>query len=767
MKQSLMRLFNIILSTALISITVLAAPSAIDSVETSDETAFEYIPELLSHSFSQVEYVNADEISFVLSDEGVLTVSGNGKVSALPSEIDEIAVKKLVLENGITAVGEYVFSGCENLSQISAPDSLSYIGEKAFDNTAFLVNKANGAVYVGNVLYTYKGEIESDGAFTLKNGTTGIAYGALFARTEITEIIIPDTVKAIGERAFYGSINLENITFGIGLSYVGTEAFYDTLWLSNASGQVVIGKTLYEYKGNDVSVEVENAVEFISGNAFENNTTLTQAILPESVKYICENAFYGCENLESISFGSGLLRVSKNAFYGTKWLENQEDGVVYASKVAVAFKGTMPDKASVEIAEGTVTLEDSLFENQKSLYELTIPESVTYIGERAFSGCLNLTIYAPEGSYAEEYAIKKGIPIYTSESAETVVASGNTNTYSWTLYVDGTLEFDGTGKISALPSEIDRNKVVSLVVSDGITAIGAGVFDGTKWFDNAPSGALYAGKVLYKYKGASAPATLTSVTVKDTTVSISDFAFANVSEITQVVISDSVVSIGEKAFYGCENLETVTGGENVEHIGADAFYDTEWFGTLADGEVYIGKTLYAYKGEAPEGTTVYIAEGTVSICDFAFFGLYGLSDVVFPESLETIGTEAFAYCINLGVVDVPITVENIGENAFDGCDNIVLSVVRGSAALAYAKENGLRFEFSGFVIGDVNEDAKVNIKDIVLLSQYLAGTKELTDAQLDAADVYTEDSEDDAVTVNQNDLSHLAKYLSGQNVVLG
>jgi len=335
------------------------------------------------------------------------------------------------------------------------------------------------------------------------------------------------------------------------------------------------------------------------------------------------------------------------------------------------------------------------------------------------------------------------------------------------LYVDGTLEFDGTGEILDLPSEIDKNKVVSLVVSDGITAIGAGVFDGTNWLDNAPSGAVYAGKVLYKYKGASAPAMLTSVTVKDTTVSISDFAFANVSEITQILIPDSVVSIGENAFYGCENLETVTGGDNVEYIGADAFLGTEWLESQPDGEVYIGKTLYAYKGEAPSGTIVSIAEGTVSISEFAFFGLYGLSDVVFPESLETIGAEAFAYCVNLGVVDVPITVENIGENAFDGCDNIVLSVVRGSAALAYAKDNGLRFEFSGFVIGDVNEDAKVNIKDAILLSQYLAGTTELSEAQLDAADVYTEDSLDTAVVVNDKDLSLLAQYLADNGVVLG
>ncbi len=765
MKKSIIRFFNILISAAMLFTSVFAVPGSMVTVESPTETIDVYIPEQTAHTFA--EYETCDGISFVLSDLGTLTVSGNGAVLAIPSEIDETAVKKLALGDGITAVSSYAFYGCESLSQISAPDSLVYIGEKAFDGTAFLTNKAEGAVYVGNVLYTYKGEIENDGAFALRAGTTGIADNALFARTEITEISIPDTVKAIGKRAFYGCTSLENVTVGAGLSYVGSQAFYDTPWLEAQSGQVVIGKTLYEYKGNDVSTEVGNAVEFIAGNAFENNTSLTKIVLPDSVKYIGENAFAECANLENISFGSGLSRVGKNAFYGTKWLENQENGVIYASMVAVAFKGTMPDDASVEIAEGTVTLEDGLFENQNTLYKLTIPESVTYIGENTFDRCLNLTIYASEGSYAEEYAIKKGIPIYTSESADTIVSSGTTDTYTWTLYKDGTLEFDGTGKISALPSGIDRNRVVSLVVSDGITAIGAGVFDGTKWFEDAPSGAVYAGKVLYKYKGASAPAVLTWATVKDGTVSISDSAFVNVTEIAGIVIPDSVVSIGEEAFYGCENLETVTGGENVEYIGNDAFYKTEWFGLQSDGEIYLGKTLYAYKGDAPDRTIVNIADGTVSISDAAFHGLLGLYDVTFPESLTTIGNEALAYCENLGTVTVPVTVENIGENAFDGCDGIVLSVVRGSATHEYAKANGIAFEFSGFVIGDINEDAKVNVKDAILLSQYLAGNAELTEAQLDAADVYTDDGEESSVTVNENDLTHLAKYIAGINVVLG
>ncbi len=765
MKKTVMRFLNIAVSAAVLCSSVFAVPSSVVTVESSAEISDVYIPEQIAYSFS--EYETFEGINFVLSNDGTLTVSGEGAVISIPSEIDETAVKKLVLEYGITAVGEFVFYGCESLSKITVPDTLFYIGEKAFDNTAFLSNKADGAVYIGNVLYTYKGEIENDGEFALKDGTLGIADNALFARTEITEISIPDTVKAIGKRAFYGCTGLESIAFGEALSYVGSQAFYDTPWLEAQNGQVVIGKTLYEYKGNDASVEVGNTVEYISGNAFSQNTAVTEIVLADSVKYIGENAFADCTNLENISFGTQLSRVGANAFFGTKWIDNHEDGVVYASNVALTYKGDVPADGRIEIKDGTITLENGLFENMKALHKLVIPESVTYIGKNAFEGCLNLTVYTPEGSYAEKYALENGVTVYTSEIAETVVSSGKTDTYTWTLYKDGTLEFDGSGEISALPTEIDKNAVASLELSDGITAIGGGVFDGTKWLSNAPSGVVYAGKVLYKYKGASTPAALTSVTVKDGTVSISDSAFVNVPEITQVVIPDSVVSIGKEAFKGCENLETVTGGENVEYIGNDAFYKTEWFGLQSDGEIYLGKTLYAYKGDAPDGTIVNIADGTVSISDAAFLGLLGLYDVTFPDSLTTIGNEAFAYCENLGTVTVPVTVENIGENAFDGCDGIVLSVVRGSAAHEYAKSNGIAFEFSGFVIGDINEDAKVNVKDAILLSQYLAGNAELTQAQLDAADVYTDDGEESTVTVNENDLTHLAKYLAGINVVLG
>jgi hypothetical protein len=111
----------------------------------------------------------------------------------------------------------------------------------------------------------------------------------------------------------------------------------------------------------------------------------------------------------------------------------------------------------------------------------------------------------------------------------------------------------------------------------------------------------------------------TTVDVRDGTVSISESAFEHCSGLTSVTIPNSVTSIEWSAFYNCSSLTSVTISNSVTNIGAGAFEGTSWYNNKPDGVVYINDMLYNYKGTLPQGTTVDVKEGTVSICGYAFF----------------------------------------------------------------------------------------------------------------------------------------------------
>ena len=333
---------------------------------------------------------------------------------------------------------------------------------------------------------------------------------------------------------------------------------------------------------------------------------------------------------------------------------------------------------------------------------------------------------------------------------------------TWTLSDDGTLTISGTDMpdYSYAPWDFQRNKIKEVVIKDGVTSIGSSAFEncsgltsvtipnsvtsigyrafygcssltsvtipnsvtsigwsafeGTKWYDNQPDGVVYAGKVLYAYKGTMPSNTkidikdgtkgiggdafyacfgLTSITIPNSVTSIGDRAFGDCSGLTSVTIPNSVTSIGYWAFSGCSGLTSVTIPNSVTSIGSYAFYDcsglssitipnsvtsigssafsgTKWFDNQPDGVVYACKVLYAYKGTMPSNTKINIKEGTTGITDNAFSGCSGLTSITIPNSVTSIGYDAFYGCSGLTSVTIPNSVTSIGESAFENCSGL-------------------------------------------------------------------------------------------------
>ena len=145
-------------------------------------------------------------------------------------------------------------------------------------------------------------------------------------------------------------------------------------------------------------------------------------------------------------------------------------------------------------------------------------------------------------------------------------------------------------------------------------------------------------------------------------------AFRDCIQLYSITIPNSVTSIKPKAFAFCGNLTTITIPDNLTFVGEYAFHDTAWLNMQPKGLVYVGKVAHFYKGDAPEGTAIDIKEGTVSISNNAFLLQKGVVSVTMPNSVTSIGEQAFSHCYSLETLVLSEKLTYIGFAAFDECD---------------------------------------------------------------------------------------------------
>ena len=300
-----------------------------------------------------------------------------------------------------------------------------------------------------------------------------------------------------------------------------------------------------------------------------------------------------------------------------------------------AFSGCS-SLSSVVIPDRVTSIGDCAFENCSSLTDIVIPDGVTNIGKCAFEGCRSLTdIVIPDGvtsigdcAFANCFSLT-GIVIPDSVTGI------------------GKFAFSGCSSLS------------SVVIPDSVSCIGSGAF-----------------------KNCSS---LSSLVIPDCVTSIGNYAFAYCKSLTDIVIPNSVTSIGDNAFRHCSSLSSLVIPESVVNLNGNPF--CRWDGGLKclspyfiyDNKVLFDKDKSKIIAFRDKNTTSYVIPDSVTrIGESAFRHCSSLSSLVIPDSVTSIGEYAFRHCSSLSSLVIPDSVTSIECYAFSGCESLSSIVIPDS-----------------------------------------------------------------------------------------
>lgn len=567
----------------------------------------------------------------------------------------------------LTTIHEYAFNGCENLSDITLPSTLDYIGKEAFHNTAWF----ESAVTKGKNIVV-----------------NGVLYQKL---TDEREFIVTSDIKSITEGAFVGTYNGKEV-------YVERVALaYNAHLSANELYAILSDKRVNTFYSNGALplaelIGTSEVLENITVLSFDADKVGSNQIA------ICDgyaDGWYGVVSVDDM-YLDNIKSIGEYAFRGTTWYENLTGKYSFAGDSGILIKYNGNDKEitigggngvrglTADVFRGNTTIESiefnnestlteipaRAFENCKNLASIQLPTSVTVFGEDAFKGTAWLE------SYESDYVVIGGKLIdYIGDGGEIVIPENVTKIYSY-VFRDNEDITSVTFSRYNLMTEIEADtfagctNLESVVLSENIESVDRTAFENTSWFATVSGTTKYlyytdtynGVKKIVLYLGSDS-----EVRIPSDVTEISATAFRGVTSMTALIVPNNALltSIPAYAFKDCTSLETVTISASVKEIGEGAFEGTKWLQTtLAAQEfVVVNGKLIGYKGT---DTEVILPDTVNVIGTEAFRGLTTITSLVIPESVTEIEAYAFEGCTALASVTVGTNVVTVGDYAFDG-----------------------------------------------------------------------------------------------------
>ena len=561
-----------------------------------------------------------DDISWALSDTGVLTISGTGTMPNYTGSRTNLSpfqgntsIASAVIEEGVANVGNFLFLNCKNLTSVMIRNPSASIGSSVFSgvssaptlhgwspSTTETYAQGNGHEFISlgslsgtcgeNLTYTFAhatGVLTISGTGAMTNYNMSDNLSPFAHNAEIQTVNVEEGVTAIGSGAFLDCTSLTRVTFNNPDTIIDADAF--TIVNENMTICGWTPSTAKDYADALSSIIHFESLGNLSGACGENATydfdpvtgALTIGGTGRMQDYNLSGnvPWYSYRSLiSSAVIETGVTTIGWYAFDNCTALTNITipSGVTSVGQYSFYNCSSLE---SVNLPSGVSYLDAYSFDNCTSLTDIVIPKSVYNIREKAFFGCTALADVYYYGSVTEwnEVSVGDNNEPLTSAAIHCIISSGACGenlTYTFDSAA-GELTVRGIGAMTnytnSTPAPWDsyRSSILSVSIANGVASIGSYAFYGCTGLTDVTIPDSVTGIGTYAFAACTG---LTSVTIPDSLTDIPFAAFVNCTGLSSVVIPDSVTNVSEYAFYGCTDLTSVIVPDSVTSIGGHAFY---------------------------------------------------------------------------------------------------------------------------------------------------------------------------------------------------
>ncbi|MBO5409910.1 MAG: leucine-rich repeat domain-containing protein, partial [Clostridia bacterium] len=617
-------------------------------------------------------YSNGDAVKTVVIEEGVTSIGDcafdcceNMTGIEIPQSVKRIgwgafanceSLVKPVIPEGVETIDRHAFLDCKGIKTISIPKTVTEIGSHCFENTSSLK-----AIVVNAENPNYSND--RNGVLYDKNQTELIHFPEGSKRPSYT---MPDSVVEVADYAFYSNPYIESIVFSKNLKKIGFESFSCCTALTE--------------------LNLPEGLEKIGWYAFAFCSGIDSVTVPEGTKEIDSGAFSYCEALSSVTLPDSLERIGMFAFLKTPFFNNEanrENGVLYCGKNLLDVNSDYTGE--LVIKHGTRLIADDAA-SCKNITSVSMPNTLEIIGHGAFSSTDLTSVYIPSSVttlIGATFSSCNGLVNVTIP--ETVKTVGGSVFYN----CENLESVEIKAKISEIAERAfaDCPKLTNVTLPDTVTKIGECAFE---WSNS-----------------------LETLVLPDGVEIIDEQAFYDARKLTNINLPESLTSIGYQAFSGT-NINNITIPANVTFIDESAFSDTK---NLTDFSVDEKNASFMYDGNAlyskdklrllcyfvsNENKVYAIDKNTTQIDRDAFDGNTHLERITFPENATDVGS-SFDGCSNLKSFAISGRINVFESYWFRDCTSL---------EKIYIAQSPVQTRYSPYSGND-------NIKDI-----YFGGTQE-------------------------------------------
>lgn len=552
-------------------------------------------------------------------------------------------LSEAILPESVTFVGDRAFASCSKLVNVRLGRAMTYFGDDMFSSSKNVV-----VSFPEDADYHIEGEMIYN-----KDVTKALYFNGVKNTPKVKEVVIPSTVTEIGD-GFLKNVKITSLTLNEGLQKIGASAFYST---------------------KITSLTLPSTVKEVGASAFTSNSYLTSLTLNDTLSKVGEKAFYNLSKaaIKKITIPADAV-VGASAFYGLSLLEEVD---FQAKELAKALFQKCTKLAKVTLSNEITTIPQDCFAGTAALKEINLPTALTTIEANAFNGNAGLTSLTLPSTLTtlEDEALEKMTGLTSVEVPASVTKFGTDMFSGCSALASATLH----NALTALPDSTFYNctKLKSVTLPEGITGIEKYAFSGSG---------------------------LETITLPNTVTTMADHVFANAKSLVSFVGS-GVTSVGANAFESCSSLTSATFSPDLTEIASSMFSGCSSLKefTLSDKVTMVG--YYGFQGTGIESfvlptnatfdkansggllrnctslKTAQLNSNITALGSNFFENDKVLTTVTGLSGVTTMGTNTFSGCSLLTSLDLNVSkITAMGSNTFLNCAALTTAYIPTNAA---------------------------------------------------------------------------------------